>query len=318
MRCGVCSLIFEVDWEWLRRWKEVQEACPTCGTTSDSVLCARPYIFPDDPALDDGKLRAMSWFHTSTEKDWPSSDFDPTGDLTEEFQTRAKRMLRRSGFQSMVSQQKSRALHLGTYEASVYNAYRRISDEGDEGKDFYVYRVELNPESEVRQSWVIDPGNVTGQVQVDKVCPEPIGITRYVNFHEDPGSLSLAVRPQAVKAVQQVAASSLDIDEDLLDSIIDRLREASHRPLLPREWPEEMGIEEDRSPVSAEARKTVKELVASFPVSLSDYFNRGAARCLDQDRLETWARWTISILNLVNGHSEVLEQLRSQPRRLVY
>ncbi len=41
-------------------------------------------IDPDDPALDDENVARLIWYHTNTQSDWPTADFDPAAELTEE------------------------------------------------------------------------------------------------------------------------------------------------------------------------------------------------------------------------------------------
>jgi hypothetical protein len=41
-------------------------------------------VDPADPALDDDRVTWLFWYHTSTQPDWPTKDFDPVARLTAE------------------------------------------------------------------------------------------------------------------------------------------------------------------------------------------------------------------------------------------
>lgn len=71
-----------------------------------------------------------------------------------------------------------KALHVGTYEAAIHNMLRRIADQADRGKQFYLYRVHLVPAITVRESWISDPGGFVGDVPLTEVCPPGIDVTR--------------------------------------------------------------------------------------------------------------------------------------------
>lgn len=101
--------------------------------------------------------------------------------------------------------QRSKALHIGTYEAAIHNMLRRIHDQADHGKQFYLYRVRLRPTVALREGWLIDPSNFVGDVILGDVCPPGVDVARYVNHHEDPGGLSLAIGRDAIASTQRVS-----------------------------------------------------------------------------------------------------------------
>ncbi|MEU7320955.1 hypothetical protein ABZ682_10385 [Streptomyces griseoviridis] len=45
---------------------------------------------------------------------------------------------------------------------------------------------------------------MAGDVVLDQICPPGVDIARYLNYHEDPGGLSLALGREAAAGVQQV------------------------------------------------------------------------------------------------------------------
>ena len=144
----------------------------------------------DDRALDEDKIAQFAWYHTTTLPDWPSRNFDPAADLTSETRRRiggAKQVA------AWAARQRGKALHVGTYESAIHNMLRRMDDQADHGSQFYLYRVLLTPSVVVREGWLIDPANFAGDVVLDEVCPPGVDVARYLNHHEDPGGLSLAL-----------------------------------------------------------------------------------------------------------------------------
>lgn len=202
MLCGRCDHRWRVDLDWIDRWEQAKETCPGCGMACEHEGPPRVTLDSGDPALDDDRVAQFSWYHTSTQLDWPTRHFDPAAVLTPE--TR-----RRMGGEQQVSawaaRQRAKALHVGTYEAAVHNMLRRIRDQADQRSQFYLYRVRLKPSVVVREGWLVDPSNFVGDVGLDEVCPPGVDVARYLNYHEDPGGLSLALGRDAIASVQRIA-----------------------------------------------------------------------------------------------------------------
>src|SRR5699024_2742462 len=98
-----------------------------------------------DPALNDDLVAQFFWYHTSTQPDWPSRDFDPAADLTPGIR---RMMGGDERVTAWAARQRAKALHVGTYEAAVHNMLRRMRDQADRGNQFYLYRVHLKPLSQ--------------------------------------------------------------------------------------------------------------------------------------------------------------------------
>ncbi len=94
------------------------------------------------------------------------------------------------------------ALHLGTYEAAIESMLRKMRDEDAGGVQFWLYRVAL------RDRTMIKPGYCNETFEdISQITQEGLGdwgAIRYLNTWESPGSISLAVRPQALAAVQGI------------------------------------------------------------------------------------------------------------------
>src|SRR5690625_7993377 len=97
------------------------------------------------------------------------------------------------------ARQRAKALHVGSYEAAIHNMLRRVADQGDRHNQFHLFRVRLKPSVIVREDWLIDPTNFVGDVELDDVRPPGIDVARYLNRHEDPGSLSLALGRDSIE-----------------------------------------------------------------------------------------------------------------------
>ena len=126
MLCGGCGRRFVVDLDWIDRWEQGGEKCSGCGLTCEHEDAPRVTVDPDDPALDDDRVATVSWYHTSTQPDWPTRDFDPAAVLTPETRMR---MGGGEHVAAWAARQRAKALHIGTYEAAVHNMLRRIRDQ---------------------------------------------------------------------------------------------------------------------------------------------------------------------------------------------
>jgi hypothetical protein len=114
------------------------------------------------------------------------------------------------------------ALHLGTYEAAIESMLRRMRDQDDGGSQFYLYRVALH-----RDGLVIEPGwrdeNSSEAAQITQVDLGDADGVRYLNVHESPGSISLAVRRKAIAWVRSISlpasAPNVAVTPDLLTEV---------------------------------------------------------------------------------------------------
>lgn len=312
MLCAGCGHEFVVDLDWIDRWEQSGEKCPGCGLTCEHEDAPRVTVDPDDPALVDDRVAQCSWYHTSTQPDWPTRDFDPAAVLT------AETRLRMGGDERVAAwaaRQRAKALHVGTYEAAVYNLLRRMRDQGDRGTPFYLYRVHLRPDVVVREGWVIDPSNWLGDVVLDEVCPPGIDVARYLNYHEDPGGLSLALGRDAIAGVQQVP---LPLPGDGMDDwargAVAALENASDaavpaKDILGRYRP-------GPSRRAAVGHDLGVALAARLPVNLRRQFE-SAVSFGEGDDAAQWARQAIGLLGLVEDPQRVLTALDAAENRQV-
>lgn len=308
--CGRCSHCWTVDLAWLDRWTEGKERCPGCRVTCEHEDAPRVTVARDDPVLDDSAVARVVWYHTSTLADWPPGSFDPAAALTD----RTRRMM--GGDQHVArwaERQRSKALHVGTYEAAIHNMFRRIDDQADQGNQFYLYRVRLNPAVTVREGWLVDPSDFVGNVILNDVCPPGVDVARYLNYHEDPGGLSLAIGQAAIARTQRVEIPLIASgQQDWITWVAAELGSVTtHRPSL-----HQRGVRRrfEPSPRAERASEISARLARQLPINLRDQFAAAAALDDATDSAE-WARYVLGLMHLIKHPREVLADLDAQKTR---
>ena len=311
MLCRKCGHQWVTDLDWIDRWDQALENCPGCGVTCEAEPAPRVTVDPHDLALTDENVPRLAWYHTSTQPDWPTQDLDPAAPLTQE--TR-QRMGGDAHVARWAERQRAKALHVGTYEAAIHNMLRRIDDQGDRGAQFYLYRVRLVPTISVRQGWLIDPSNFVGDVVLNEVCPPGTDVARYLNYHEDPGAISLALGRTAIDSTQRVAIPMTA--EEQPSWVIEAIREldsasvtspspSGTRPLGRRRAP---------SPRTSTAREFAVSLTDQLPVNLRWQFE-SAAGFSDDLLPEEWTRYVRGMMDLILDPSRILRALDNEPIR---
>ena len=298
--------------DWIDRWEQGKETCLGCGTSCEHEDSPRVTVDPGDPALDDEQVARFFWYHTSTHQDWPKKYFDPAATLTRE--TRLM-MGGEKRVAAWAARQRAKALHVGTYEAAVHNMLRRICDQADHGSQFYLYRVRLKPSVVLRKGWLIDPSDFVGDVVLDEVCPPGIDVARYLNYHEDPGGLSLALGRDVIASVQQVAIPLLDAwDDSWVRDAVAALEDTSETvaPATGRL----SRFMRPSSPRAVLARELGKAQADRLPVNLQDQF-ASAAAFAEGDDPARWARWTSGLFDLFESPGRVLTAVDESERRRV-
>ncbi|MFJ3673343.1 hypothetical protein ACIPSE_43505 [Streptomyces sp. NPDC090106] len=307
MSCGRCDHRWRVDLDWIDRWEQATETCPGCGMTCEHEDSPRVTVDPDDPALDDDRVARFFWYHTSTQADWPTRDFDPAAGLTPETRRMAGGERRVSAW---VASQQAKALHVGTYEAAVHNMLRRSRDQADQRSQFYLYRVRLKPSGVVRKRWLVDPGNFVGDVVLDEVCPPGVDVARYLNFHEDPGGLSLALGRDAIASVQRIAVPLPDSwDGGWVRDAVAALEVVSGT-VVPANGTPARRVRPS-SPRAVLGRELGASLAGRLPVNLQDQFTSASAFAEGEDP-EQWARRTSGLAGLIADPTHVLAALDRQ------
>lgn len=308
MLCGQCGHRWTVDLDWIDRWEQAQEVCPGCGVTCEQETAPRVTVDSDDPTLNDDMVSQLVWYHTSTHPEWPTRDFDPAAELTDHVR---QMMGGDDHVARWAERQRSKALHVGTYEAAIHNMLRRIDDQADHGNQFYLYRVHLKPTIVVREGWLIDPSNFVGDVILDEICPPGIDVARYLNYHEDPGGLSLALGRETIASIQQVAIPLSSIGRrgwvartvsELENSV--EVSPPSNESHLLRRF-------RSSSPKAMKAREITARLAHRLPINLRSQFEATTAFADTMDH-KTWAWYVIGVADVIENPEQVLTELDAQ------
>jgi len=274
MRCGTCQHEWDVTDEWVDRFHQGFEQCPGCGTDCQSEDRPDFWTVQDDPAHDDSTVIETYWYHTSTHSTWPDRSFDPSAGLTDVTKQRMQQIGDGEALERWAKGQRTKALHVGTYESAIENMFRRMRDQGGSGDQFYLYRVRLSRDAVIEPGVHREPTNWVGDAQLSEVSATPgVNTFRYVNTHEDPSSVSLAVTFQAIEAVQGIPVPlPVDPADPWVTAATARLIEA---PTLPSPEPK-TALEKFRgrmpSALSNDARRVEREVADTLPLRIRDRF----------------------------------------------
>lgn len=235
MRCGTCAHEWEADADWLERFDTGDESCPNCGTDCTSEDRPNFWVRPQDPVHDDNTVRDLYWYHSSTHAVWPDRDFDPAEQFTEE----GRRRMEHDGLfpgavERWAARQKTKALHVGTYEAAIENMFRRMGSQSGAGSQFYLHRVQLGSDCVIESGIHPELPGSMGDVQLSDTCGPNVNVFRYVNVYEDPSNVSLAIGISAVGRVQSIPIPlTVDPDDPELRAATARLLAAAVEPVKP-------------------------------------------------------------------------------------
>ncbi len=224
MRCSTCrglTALTSATYESEPNGAHV--ACDCCGSDihfGPAVLGLRD---DNDPVLCDLRVADFTWYHTSTDPGWPRHEPQAVSDTTTDLLLRT--LITSGEIESAHRRLTTQALHVGTYEAAVESMLRRMRDQGDGSSQFYLYRVRLHSGLTLEAGWRDE--NHAEAAQITQLDLQGAGLDgiRYLNVHESPGSISLALLRRAVAAVQVMAIPPSDLRVDppacLLARILD-------------------------------------------------------------------------------------------------
>lgn len=317
MRCGACSHEWLVTAEWLDRFNQALEACPDCGTDCQGEdrpdFCASG----EDPSQDDSTVRDLYWYHSSTHGNWPDSNLDPAAHLTEVTKRRMEAMGSGPGaVERWALRQKAKALHVGTYEAAIENMLRRMNDQDSFADQFFLYRITLSPDCVVEAAVHKEPTNFVGDAYLAEVCGPGVNVFRYVNVHEDPSGVSLAIDLAALHAVQGVRIPlPVDTTDAWVLNATARLLDAALRPPLPPKGKLQHLRYKTHSALAAEAGKLEQEIAAKLPLRFRRRFNAGFDEAGFAEDPGAFPAKLAGLGRLVTEPESVLEALSSQPWR---
>jgi hypothetical protein len=154
--------------------------CPTCGVNCDDGLVGVTLQPKTEPVFHKAPVLEADWYHYTTNENW--SDFVKEGNPD------------------------ARVVHLGSKEAALD---RKLATGDKAGR---LYKLRLKQDAVIADHVLDDdPFNdedaplISRTDDTRKVLVS--GVTRYLNYYEDPGSMSLIANPQAFEIVE---VSSVD------------------------------------------------------------------------------------------------------------
>lgn len=175
----------------------------------------------EDPALSPDMVNELAWYHTSTYPDWPSPRFEQdTREALESFRHRSF-----GSFDGVLKMQLTKALHVGSYETAIENILRRMHDEADHNSVFYLHRVALRINEDEISTLRDENQDEASKLLIDDLTELGLRAVRYINVHESPGSVSLAIEPGVIEYVQTIelptSALAQPAPADVLAAIAD-------------------------------------------------------------------------------------------------
>lgn len=226
MKCPACLHEWMADDFWLRDFNDGYAGCPNCNPTGDLVdQIPTVYDAGGSPLLDDDYVRSVYWYHTSTQKSWPDPKFNPKDDLSPGTEDHYVRNVSSAEYDQLIEDMKTRALHVGTYEAAIENMFRSGQDQNRRGQQFYLYRVQLDPSCRLEKGVQEDNKGSKGNVQMKDRVSDGANAFRYFNVHEDETSISLGVNVEAIARVQSIKIPlSIEVSDSTLSDFTRAVR----------------------------------------------------------------------------------------------
>lgn len=321
MRCGKCGHEEKFSHDWIDAWSQGDIGCPSCGITSDHPQRARYTYDFSDISCDRERITELNWYHTSVLKDWPNRDFDPLSVYPKNAQENIIKNMSDVELESWLTSQKAKALHVGTFEAALENMLRRMEDQGDSSSQFYLYRVNLRDNSPVSNAVNKEPASIFGDVNLEELGAGRSEIYRYVNSHEDPSSISLALTIDSIASVQRISIPIYPVDSVEVEGIRDVLCEAQKIPpqkikdsLLSR-IRKQPGLEPVyTNPYRDELHTQVENLANQLPRRIRDPFVTAVARgALCKNDYALAASYMVGMRDLFLYPERVLQALDNEP-----
>jgi hypothetical protein len=195
--------------------------CEHCGEDIHYGRLATVLRDPNDPAMSNDTVAKLAWYHTSSFPDWPPTNYAELMRATLESLDTSYGI----PIESTLQRALTKALHVGTYEASIENMHRRMRNQNDADKVFYLHRVRLVlAAKDISTDTRDETEDSVSQIALDELRHDDLLAVRYLNVYESPGSLSLAIDPAAIESVQTIELPVADLAEKPPSGLIDALR----------------------------------------------------------------------------------------------
>lgn len=284
--CNSCEERWQASASILIAWNDGHVSCPACNETQENLSFVPS---PSDFVLKDPKLLEAHWYHTSTNPGWPALVDDPGSRLDSQTRQRMEAMIGSGAADRWIETQRTKCLHIGTYEAAICNMLRRIGDQGNANDQFYLFQVRLRRDSKVRDGWIKDPGGLVGDSQPSKIMPGGEDITRYINDFEDRGRVSLALRTGTIEAVKRT---------QVMLSLINAKNSAKDKSAS--------------GPIESQELTSILELTQEIPQTVRAQFFRAARSIRDSKDTTNQAQRILDLRQTITDPHRLLTALESQ------
>ena len=156
------------------------------------------------------------------------------------------------------------------------NMLRRMTDQDGAYDQFYLGRVRLSRNAVIEPGVHAEPTNFVGDVQLAEVRTPGIDTFRYVNTHEDPSSVPLAVTMHVIQAIQGIPVPlAVDAAHPWVVDAAARLFDLASLPAPRPKTTLERIRRHMPSALSSEACKLEKEVADTLPLRLRGRFRPG-------------------------------------------
>jgi hypothetical protein len=201
--CGRRVQVSAIEYDLQCKGDEPYPVCD-CGTTVD-IAEAHPALRDfGDIYCQDVQVDQHFWYHTSTYQDWPSPTY--RDDIAAQLK---QSPLPTDQHERIIEAKTSLALHLGTYAAAIENMLRRMRDQDSPSHQYWLHQVQIRLQhADLAQGVHSELSGWFGDVPMTALTDLGARAARYVNVHEAPGSISLAVNPQVIKRVRTIPLST--------------------------------------------------------------------------------------------------------------
>lgn len=225
VKCEHCGSVTPLSASTYYR-EQRHSACIKCSHCQGDIYYG-PYAMAlrdaGDQALDDQVAPGTAWYHTSTVPCWP-----PSGRPMTPAEVAFLRRGTSDGVAERVRERhENQALHLGTYEAAIESMLRKMRDQDMADERFWLYRVAL------RRKVTIERGYRNETIEeIAQITQAELGDSsaiRYLNTWESPGSISLAVHPRSLEAVQGIPLPVQALGAGAAPSLVRRAARIRHR-----------------------------------------------------------------------------------------
>jgi hypothetical protein len=221
--CGDTSYISAGDYH-AKSTVDALMPCEHCDRTIHFGPAVAALKDPDDRAFDNGQINTLAWYHTSTQPDWPSTNY--ASERRAALLRAAARVIPADRVDAFVERQLGQTLHVGTYEAAIENMLRRMDDQDDGASQFYLHRVALAIDPHrVNEGYRDENHEAAAQLTTIDLRQSGLDAVRYLNVRESAGSLSLAVLPETIACVQTASLPVTTLFSAHSDSLVGLLEQ---------------------------------------------------------------------------------------------